>query len=138
MLTMERPTVILPLPDSPTSPSVSPCPRTNETPSTAWTSPVLRSSKPPCTGNLTCRSLTSRIGGMFVGDSVEVAANEVPGRPLHQGRLDVRARLEAIRASGRELATDGQIKDVGDRARDGCQPLGPLAVDSRQRSEQAP
>src|SRR5687767_10049155 len=94
-----RPTVVFPLPDSPTSPSVSPCCRVNDTPLTACTSPVFRSSSPPDIGNLTCRSLTSRMGGMFVGDSVEMAADEVTGRALDQRRLDVRAWLEPVRTA---------------------------------------
>ena len=46
-----RPVVLLPQPDSPTSPSVSPRSISNVTPSTAWTSPTWR-----------CRMIPSRIG----------------------------------------------------------------------------
>src|SRR6476646_7358180 len=46
-----RPVVLLPQPDSPTSPRVSPRSISNVTPSTAWTSPTWR-----------CRMIPSRIG----------------------------------------------------------------------------
>src|SRR5690349_7596909 len=55
MLTIARPTVVLPHPDSPTSPSVSPWCSWNEMPFTASTSPTRRSNTPPKTGNLTTR-----------------------------------------------------------------------------------
>src|SRR5687768_7970645 len=121
MLIIARPTVVLPLPDSPTRPSVSPLFTVNDTPLTACTSPCLRRSRPPKTGNLTCRFLTSRIGGMpaslkrrrreggFVGDSVEMAPDKVAGSPLYECGLDVGAGLEAIGAAGRELAAFRQV-----------------------------
>src|SRR5579872_7220685 len=43
---MQRPTVVLPEPDSPTKPSVSPSLMSNETPSTALTSPTWRLKTP--------------------------------------------------------------------------------------------
>src|SRR5438477_9115949 len=137
MLMMARPTVVLPHPDSPTSPSVSPCSSVNDTPSTARTSPVFLNSRPPNTGNLTFRSLTSRMDGIFfVGDSVEVAADEVAGRSLDQRRLDIGARLEPVRASRGEFAAGRQIENIGHRAWNCRQALGPGAVHTRQRAEQ--
>src|ERR1700730_9337153 len=138
MLTMARPTVVLPQPDSPTTPSVSPSLSVNETPSTARTSPVFLSSRPPNTGNLTFRSLTSRMGGIFfVGDSVQVAADEVAGSVLHQRRLDVRARLEPVRASGRKFASCRQLQNVRNRSGNRREPLGLVAVHAREGAKEA-
>src|SRR5947199_2151524 len=137
MLMMARPTVVLPQPDSPTTPSVSPFSSVNDTPSTARTSPVFLNSRPPNTGNLTFRFLTSRMCGIFfVGDSVEVAADEMARRALDQHRLDIGARLEPVRATRGEFAAGRQIENVGHRARNRRQALGPGAVDARQRAEQ--
>src|SRR5436190_12476350 len=134
---MARPTVVLPLPDSPTRPSVSPCSRVNDTPATACTSLFLRSSTPPNTGNLTSRFLTSRMVGMFVGDSVQVAAHEMSGRALDEPRLDIGARLESIGAARGEFAAGRQIENVGHRAGDGGHALRLIAVDAGQPSDQA-
>src|SRR6187431_934965 len=113
MFTIARPTVVLPLPDSPTRPSVSPWSSVKDTPSTARTSPVLRSSTPPNIGNLTFRFFTSRMGGIFfVRDSVQMASDEVTRRPLDQGGLDVRTGFESIGASRGELAACRQIENV--------------------------
>ena len=60
MRTIARPTVVLPNPDSPTSPSVSPRLIVRLTPSTAWTQPVVRRRIPLVTGNQTRRPSTSR------------------------------------------------------------------------------
>src|SRR5579859_5977409 len=60
MRTIARPTVVLPDPDSPTSPSVSPRLIVRLTPSTAWTQPVVRRKIPLVTGNQTRRPSTSR------------------------------------------------------------------------------
>src|SRR6187431_3095490 len=124
MFTIARPTVVLPLPDSPTRPRVSPWSSVNETPSTARTSPVLRSSTPPNIGNLTFRFLTSRMGGIFfVRDPVQMASDEMTWGSLDQCRFDVRARFESIRAARCELAADGQVENVRHGARNGGEPL---------------
>ena len=60
MLTIARPTVLLPHPDSPTNPSVSPWLSSKLTPSTAFTSAILRAKTPPTTGKRTRRSWISR------------------------------------------------------------------------------
>src|SRR5689334_14990680 len=61
-----RPSVVLPLPDSPTSPSTSPRCSDRFTPSTARTdpelSPISRDSEPPRSEKCTSRSLTSTSG----------------------------------------------------------------------------
>ncbi len=54
-----RATVDLPEPLSPTSPSVSPARMPKSTPSTAWTRPVTRLSRPECTGKSLRRPLAS-------------------------------------------------------------------------------
>src|SRR4051812_12323131 len=123
MLMMARPTVVLPLPDSPTRPSVSPCSGENATPATACPSLFLRSRRPPNTGNLTSRFLTSRMIGMFVGDSVEMAAHKMSGSALDELRLNAGARLEPCRAACGEFAAGRQIENVGHRAGDRGQPL---------------
>src|SRR2546427_3065699 len=137
MLTMARPTVVLPQPDSPTSPSVSPCSSVNDTPSTARTSPLFLNRRPPNTGNLTFRFLTSRMGGIFfVGDPVEVAADEVAGRALDERRLDIGTWLEPVRTSRRELASKWQVENIGHRSRNRRQAFGPGAVHAWERAEQ--
>src|SRR5476651_1426519 len=137
MFTIARPTVVLPQPDSPTSPSVSPWLSANDTPSTARTSPVLRSSTPPKIGNLTFRSWTSRMGGIvFVGDSVKVAADEMARCAFDQRRLGAGTRFESIGAARRELAAGRQLENVGDRSGDGCEACGFVAVHARQGTEQ--
>jgi hypothetical protein len=55
-----RPTVVLPLPDSPTSPSTSPFRMAKETPSTALTFPTTRERTPPRMGKCFFKSLISR------------------------------------------------------------------------------
>ena len=60
-----RPTVVLPQPDSPTSPSVSPRSSVNDTPSTACTSPTLRSNTPARTGKCLVRLRTSSSGAVM-------------------------------------------------------------------------
>ncbi len=64
---MARPSVLLPLPDSPTSPSVSPAQMLSDTPLTACTQRLLRPMKPePGAGKRTTRSLTfSSIGPLM-------------------------------------------------------------------------
>ena len=58
---MARPVVLLPQPDSPTRPKVSPRRTSNDTPSTAFTLPTWRRmTAPAITGKWTFRSLTSR------------------------------------------------------------------------------
>jgi hypothetical protein len=47
---MQRPVVLLPHPDSPTRPSVSPAVRSKLTPLTAWTLSTSRPSQPPVIG----------------------------------------------------------------------------------------
>ncbi len=55
---MQRPVVLLPQPDSPTTPSVSPAARSKLTPLTACTLSTSRPSQPPLIGKRLTRSLT--------------------------------------------------------------------------------
>src|SRR5688572_10058194 len=132
-----RPTVVLPHPDSPTSPSVSPRRSVSETSSTARTAPVRRGMTPLITGKLTLRSVTSRIASwVSMTVIVQVTADPMPGRHFDERRFLVRAWFEAFLAARRELAADGQPVNVGDRAGDGLQPRRSLAVDPWQRRQQ--
>ena len=66
--TMARPSVVLPLPDSPTSPSVSAAASPRVMPSTACTCPtVRRNTVPRVIGKCTRRSRTSSSAGPSVG-----------------------------------------------------------------------
>ncbi len=58
---MARPSVVLPEPDSPTTPTVSPSRTLTETPSTALTNPTVLRKKPRLMGNQTRMSLASRM-----------------------------------------------------------------------------
>src|SRR6202167_2083678 len=120
MLTIARPTVLLPQPDSPTRPSVSPCSSANVTPSTAFTSAVFRLRTPPTTGKLTRNWSISRI---FMDSKIftaspssrvhQMAAHPMSGRYLDEGRLDLGATFEPLFAAGFEFASGGQIENAG-------------------------
>src|SRR2546425_11659665 len=120
MLTMARPTVLLPQPDSPTRPRVSPSCRSKLTPSTARTSAILRASTPPTTGNRTERSRISRsfASGIITN---QVAADPVAGTRFKQLRLDRFALLEFLRAAGYKLAADGEVENTRYIAGNGAQ-----------------
>ena len=60
---MARPSVVLPEPDSPTTPSVSPLRNSMLTPSTALMCPTTLRSTPRLTGNQTFRSFASMTTG---------------------------------------------------------------------------
>ena len=62
---MSRPTVVLPQPDSPTSPSVSPARTSKSTPSTARTWPTTRCSAPARTGKVFASPRTSSSGALL-------------------------------------------------------------------------
>src|SRR3954470_4620219 len=137
IFTMARPTVVFPLPDSPTRPSVSPRSSVKDKSSTARTSPVLRSSTPPNIGNLTFRFLTSRMGGICLARySVQVAPDEMSRSALHQRGLDARAGLKPIRASRRELAAGGEVEDIRHRSGNGGQALRLGTIHAGQRAEE--
>src|SRR5664279_2229246 len=91
-----RPTVVLPQPDSPTSPKVSPSRMLKLTPSTALTQAATRCSKPERTGKYFFRSCTTRrsfllssiliaISGLLLGRGRDqhLVAQEVPVGAFH-------------------------------------------------------
>src|SRR4051794_11436223 len=138
MLTMARPTVVLPQPDSPTRPSVSPRPITNDTPSTARTSPTRRSSTPPVTGKRTVSRSTSRMTscGVRMSAWIEMAADQMPGLHLGERRLLIGARLETVRTTGHELAADRHVENARHRSRNDIQAPRAGAVHARNGAEQ--
>src|SRR5262245_23530016 len=138
MFTIARPTVLLPQPDSPTSPNVSPLLRSKLTPSTALTSAILRANTPPVTGKRTNRSCTSSSFSILqVWWIHERAAHPVSGGILDELRLDLVARLEPFRTSRDELAGRWQIQNAGDVTRNGAKPRVLVALDAWQRCHQA-
>jgi hypothetical protein len=68
---MVRPTVVLPQPDSPTRPSVSPGAIWKLTPSTALTRPTVCLRMPRLTGKWVCRSRTSSRGRAALAGAAE-------------------------------------------------------------------
>src|SRR5258705_11822720 len=114
-----RPVVLLPQPDSPTSPSVSPRSISNVTPSTAWTSPTWRWRMIPSRiGNQTfrpSRRSTGTLPAAAVGP-VEVSrpASVVPEDPTFAVGLGLgRDRQPAGRWPERERPLFGL--DIGDQ-----------------------
>src|SRR3984893_14908904 len=124
-----RPVVVLPQPDSPTSPTASPRPMSKLMPSTARTAaggPLAQS--PRRTGKCFTRFLTSRSLGRSLGAIVisllrEQAANRLPVAGLderHVARLALRARPLAAR---REGTSGGQVRRIGWAPLDRHEPL---------------
>src|SRR5215831_18373561 len=74
----ERDTVVLPQPDSPTSPSASPCRTTKLTSSTARTLPTTRRKKPLVIGKYLRSPRTSSSGGVFSADELFMPAQPDP------------------------------------------------------------
>src|SRR5260370_9349893 len=130
-----RPSVDLPQPDSPTSPSVSPVLISRSTPSTACTYPTVRCSTPEATGNQPLRSVIETSGSAAVHARVSVltavsgtfqlrAGLCDPARgPLgvadrEQPRRVARAALDPESASGMERATIRQLDQAWGEAFD--------------------
>ena len=78
-----RPTVVLPQPDSPTRPSVSPRWMSKLTPSTAWTTATVRWRTPPRTGKCLTRSRTSTSGAEPSLPALRGVAGRRRGRGRH-------------------------------------------------------
>src|ERR1700730_5614741 len=102
--------VVLPQPDSPTSPSVLPGDSVNEIESTARTSPACQPSIPPRTGKCLVRFFTSRRGvpaltALPSRGGMEPAAAHLPVSHWEcRGRLDA-ATIHDVRATRREGAS---------------------------------
>src|SRR5215471_13241259 len=121
-----RPTVDLPQPDSPTSPSVSPASIVKLTPSTANTVPPARCSSPLRMGKCFLRSRTSStVSGM----AVPVKLVRAPaGGPMAPAFFLVRRILRAttilgVRAAWRKHAPRREIAERRHGARNFLQPL---------------
>src|SRR5438270_840453 len=154
-LTTVRPSVVLPDPDSPTSPSVSPALVSMSTPSTAWTCPVVRCINPDATGNQTLRSLTVTNGSLVVQALLRCLAAVSATFELRSGlrhparralrRPDLRERwrvprapVDAKHAARMERAPGGKVDEAGRQALDGPERLVLLGVEARDRAEQRP
>src|SRR5271166_5849137 len=131
--------VVLPQPDSPISPSVSPGQTTKSTPSTAFTQAILRRSNiPVLTGKYFCRlcSSSSGAGILFLCRLIEQPA---PCRPIPSeaavGGLLLAALRHGVGATGVERAARRQLGEIGGLARDGVERL--LAAELRHRAEQS-
>src|SRR5690606_20272148 len=129
--------VDLPQPDSPTTPSVSPLCRSNDTPSTARTWPTVFLNTMPClTGKCLTRSRTCRMGSAIADHLLGEVALAVPAvaevvvarhrRAAHRGRL---------RAPRVERAAAGDVEQARRQALDRLQRLA-LLVQPGQRVEQ--
>src|SRR5213593_1439129 len=124
--------VVLPQPDSPTRPSVEPAGMSNETASTARTTPVDQPSAPRRTTKCLVRLCTSSNRGASrprrgaISASMEPAARGVTGRDLGLGR-GRRAPVERGGAARREGAAAAERGEIGRLARDGRQALAPGA-----------
>src|SRR5262245_42257521 len=82
--------VVLPQPDSPTSPSVSPDLIVKLIPSTALTTPRVRPKSAPPMGKCFCRSRTSRSGLSTAGGLL------LDGQPAPRGPVAVQALLPGL------------------------------------------
>src|SRR6185369_17648529 len=154
---MQRPVVVLPQPDSPTRPRVSPRRSAKLTPSTARTVPARPPNIPPPTLKCLTRSRTSSSASPppAPGAAVTVApsarglilslqARRLPARAdvagvahrLQRRRL-VRAPVDAEGAARGERAARGQPREVGRLPVDGRQPGLPRLVQARHRAQQA-
>src|SRR5579885_109618 len=136
-----RPTVDLPQPDSPTSPSVSPLRMLKLTPSTAKTAPAVRCSSPLRIGKCFLRSRTSSTAMPASATATSIELARTPARrpvtgPFFLVRRVLRpAASFGMRAARREDATGRQVAQGRHRAGNFLQPLrrlGPLAAHQRQ------
>ena len=135
----QRPTVVLPLPDSPTRPSVSPASSVNDTSETACTLRV--STWNPLgerTSNVLTRSSTDQDRRRDIRpdtrtSSVGANAGRLDGRRTAAARAARRARLDRVRAARRERAARRRPQHVRRRAGDREQPVVPVrGIDAQQ------
>src|ERR1700730_9007919 len=118
MRAMRRAIVLLPLPLSPTSTTISCSPIARSTPSTAWST---RCEKMPPRRKCLVRPTTSNSGVSAV-ICVQVASDEVVW-PLEEGGLHGPAVRHHRGASGMEPAAGRRAQEVGRAAGDPHQPL---------------
>src|ERR1051325_10208145 len=110
--------VVLPQPDSPMRPSVSPSWMTKSTPSTALTHAPVRPSSPRRVGKCFVRPRTSRMGL-----AIEPAPGDAPGLEVEITRLLGRAARQDLGAARVEGTPARQAGQVGRRAGDGVERL---------------
>ena len=158
---MVRPTVVLPQPDSPTRPSVSPGAIVNETSSTAFTVAVFDDRKPrrALTVKYLCRPSTDSSGSAaaFAASAAAAVCRALAGRrpacrprsrrrasrpsggrlPISRSAGSWSQTLDAIRAARRKAAAGGRRAQVGRQALDGVEPLPARQVEPRHRAHQA-
>src|SRR5918995_1834445 len=147
-----RDIVVLPQPDSPTSPSVSPSATETVTSLTACTRATSRSSLRRPRAAASRRSLDGarlRVEPDLTGPDLAQLAllrSREPA-PVQMRGARVRTRLERrhlhalrelVRAARPEVAALGPVPQRRRQARDRRQPLGPRPVDACDRAEQAP
>src|SRR5262245_3307395 len=122
--------VVLPQPDSPMRPSVSPGPIAKSTPSTAFTAEVSRPNSPRRTGKCFFSPRTSRTGGaMFQKPAAGDGVTEPEVRRLRGG-----ATLHRLTAAGMEGTPGWQAREV--RRLPGNRVERLLAAELRHRAQQ--
>src|SRR5262245_60510805 len=131
--------VVLPHPDSPIRPSVSPAWITKSTPSTAFTDTPPRPSRPSLTGKCFFSPRTSRTGSAIVSSPVpltlrEPAPGDASGGEVEVPRLLGLAARHGLRTTRMERAPRGQAGQVRWLAGERLQRL--LAAELRHRPEQ--
>src|SRR3990167_11339145 len=136
------PVVLLPQPDSPTRPSVSPLLTLNDTPSTAFTLPTCRrTTAPAITGKWTLRSRTSRtVSGRTASGTelvMEMTGGKMFGTALDQGRPLGPATIDGIATPRGEGAARRQVGEIGRLAVDRHQTRARRLVEPRHRGHQA-
>src|SRR6266540_3161430 len=117
--TRQRPRVVLPQPDSPTRPTVSPSSTSRLTPSTALTCSRAPPSSPVRTGKYFFRSLISSSGilrNLEAGDAMVCL-------DLDQRRLRLRTGGVGAHATVAEMAARRPIERIGDHSRNRLQPF---------------
>src|SRR5918994_3065947 len=117
--TRHRPRVVLPQPDSPTNPSVSPLSTSRLTPSIAFTYSRAPPSRPARTGKHFVRSLTSSKGILRSLEACDVMTRF----ELDQRRLRLRAARVSVPAPVTETAARWPVERIGDHAGNGLKPL---------------
>src|SRR5690348_7852358 len=141
---MQRPVVVLPQPDSPTRPSVSPRRTVKLTPSTAFTAAAGAANMPPPTGKCLTRFSTSSSASLMRGfhrlrlaELGRYPAGRSMTRRQRLERRCVAAALDAIGAARREGAAGRKTREVGGLPLDRIEARAARLVEPRHRAQQA-
>src|SRR5207249_7868930 len=131
---ISRPSVDFPQPDSPTRPTVSPGKTSKLTRSTALTLAPRPAGK--CLTTSSARSSGARSGTRFTVAGQGPAHRHPAGRVLvgadvHQGRIVVKAALDAEPAAGMEAAAPRRLDQVRWQALDREQPVLAVGIQAR-------